>query len=237
MKDFLLYLRFAAQFALQNNTLSHIKQFGRWMKDKRSGESALMRELPWMTYDAIDFLTSICGRDMEVFEWGSGGSTLFFAKRCRRITSIEHDKKWSELLSVKLNDLSVINVDYREIPGEAVPDWGERDYRNSGDFISNDRNSIGLSYEKYVKAIDEYPGNYFDIIVVDGRARNCCIKRAIPHLKKGGFLVVDNTDRKYYTAEFPELQKSGKGKWEKTEFQGPVFFQHAFCKTSFFRKI
>lgn len=234
LKDFVLYIRFAFTFALRNATLSHIKQFRRWMKDKHAGDNTLSRELPWMTYDAIDFLSSITTPDMTVFEWGSGGSTLFFARRCRSVISIEHDRKWSELLADKLRKLSVDNVDYFEIPGEEIPDWTKRDYRNPDDFISNDRNSVGLSYEKYVKSIDEYPDHSFDIVVVDGRVRNSCVKRAIPHVKKGGYLVVDNTDRKYYLAGSPALQNPDL--WEKTEFQGPVFFQHAFGKTSFFRK-
>ena len=235
MRDFLLYIKFAILFALQNRTLAHIKQFRRWIKDQRSGENTLIRELPWMTYDAIDFLTTICKPDMRIFEWGSGGSTFFFSKRCLRVVTVEHDPKWSELLADKLKELSVANVDYIEIPGEEVSDWEKRDYRNPDDFVSRDRNSIGLSYEKYVKAIEEYPDNYFDIVVVDGRARKCCIKHAIPRLKKGGYLVVDNTERKYYLAGFPELQN--REEWGKTEFQGPVFFQHAFSKTSFFRKV
>lgn len=235
MKDFLLYIRFAIIYALENKTLSHIKQFGRWMKDKRSGDNTLMRQMPWMTYNAIDFLSLICKPDMTVFEWGSGGSTLFFAKRCDRVTSIEHDRQWSKLLAGRLEENSVSNVDYREISGEKISDWARKNYLNPDDFVSNDRNSIGFSYEKYVKAIDEYPDDYFDIVVVDGRARNCCVKRALSHVKQRGYLVVDNADRKYYLAGFSELQDPDR--WGKTEFQGPVFFQHAFSKTSFFRKI
>lgn len=234
MRDFLLYIKFAMIFALQNETLAHVKQFRRWIKDKHSGDNSLTRELPWMTYDAIDFLASICKSSKRVFEWGSGGSTLFFSKRCLQVVSIEHDQKWSELLAGKLKDLPVANVDYMEVPGEKILDWTEKDYRDPDDFISGDKKSVGLSYEKYVKIIDTYPDSYFDIVVVDGRARNCCIKRAIPHVKKGGYLVVDNTEREYYLGGFPELQNPDA--WEKTEFQGPVFFQHAFCKTSFFKK-
>lgn len=234
MKDFLLYIRFAVIYALTNHTLLHIKQLLRWIKDMRSGDNPLTRELPWMTYDAIDFLSSICLPGMKVFEWGSGGSTLFFARRCLQVTSIEHDVNWYVILSEKLAADSIRNVDYKQIPAEKVQDWVQRDYRNPDDYISNDKNSIGLTYEKYARAIDTYAENFFDTVVVDGRARNCCIKRAIPHVKKGGWLVVDNTDRKYYLKGFPELQNPLL--WEKKEFQGPVSFQHAFSKTSFFRK-
>ena len=235
MKDTLLYIKFALIFALRNGTLSHIKQFRRWYKDKHLGGSTVERELPWMTYDAINFLSSLCKPDTTVFEWGSGGSTLFFSKRCRQVISVEHDRIWSALLHNKLKELSVKNVDYSEIPGEKITDWAKRNYYNPDHFISGDKNSVGLSYETYVKAIDKYPDNYFDIVVVDGRSRNSCAKRAIPHVKKGGYLVVDNTDRKYYLSDITEFQNPAI--WQKTEIQGPVFFQHAFGKTSFFKKM
>ena len=235
MKDFLLCIRFAINYALENKTLSHIKQFRRWYKDKNSGNTTLGLALPWMTYDAIDFLSKICKPEMNVFEWGSGGSTLFFASRCRHVTSIEHDPTWSGFLREKFEELKLKNIDFREIHGQKIDDFHEKDYRNPDDFVSKDKKSSGLSFEKYVKAIDSSPEDYFDIVVVDGRVRNCCIKRAIPHIKKGSYLVVDNSDRKYYLARFPEL--SNPEKWQKTEFQGPVFFQHAFGKTSFFRKV
>lgn len=235
MRDTLLYLKFAVQYALSNKTLSHIKQFRRWYADKHSGESTLSLQVPWMTYDAIDFLSKICTPEMVVFEWGSGGSTLFFARHCQHVTSVEHNQQWMSFLREKLQELSVNNVDYREIPGEKVADWQERKYQNATDFISTDAQSVGLSYEKYVKAIDTFPDNHFDMVIVDGRTRNCCIKRAIPHIKKGGYLIVDNSDRKYYLAGFPELNDASR--WQKTEFEGPVFFQHAFSKTSFFKKV
>lgn len=188
-----------------------------------------------MTYDAIDFLASICRPDTTLFEWGSGGSTLFFAKRCRHVITVEHDREWSTFVAEKLKKLGVTNVDFKEVAGEEIPDWAQRDYRNPDHFVSGDRNSVGLSYERYVKAIDQYPGDYFDIAVVDGRVRNGCIKRAIPRVKQGGWLVVDNSDRRYYLENFPALRNPVL--WEKVEFQGPVFFQHAFGKTSFFRKL
>ena len=143
-------------------------------------------------------------------------------------------KYWKGFLNKKIEELDLKNVSIQEIAGKPIADFNERDYRNPDDFVSKDKKSAGLSFEDYVKAIDTFPEEYFDLVVVDGRVRNCCVKRAIPHVKKGGYLIVDNTDRSYYLAPFPELLNSSK--WEKTEFQGPVFFQHAFSKTSFFRK-
>lgn len=57
---------------------------------------------------------------------------------------------------------------------------------------------LNYSFKKYVKSIDEYPDGYFDLILVDGRARPSCILHSIPKLKSGGLLVVDNAERSYY---------------------------------------
>ena len=56
MKQLILYIKFAIQFSIENRTLKHIKQFKRWYHDMHSGESTMSLGLPWMTYDAIDFL-------------------------------------------------------------------------------------------------------------------------------------------------------------------------------------
>ncbi len=234
MKEIVLYIRFAVEYAIKNRTLSHVKYFSVWYKDMQSGDTTLGRRLPWMTYDAICFLEKICTKSTRVFEYGSGGSSLFFASRCTHVTSVEHNMEWSGFLKDKINVLQIDNIDLKGICGKEITDFAELNPENCNHFVSKDKNAKGLSFKDYVKSIDNFPTNYFDLVVVDGRARNSCVKRAISHIKKGGFLLVDNSDRKYYLAEFPELNDSTK--WEKTEFQGPVFFQHAFSKTSFFKK-
>ncbi len=235
MKDTLLFLRFAAQFAIENSTIAHIKQFRRWHRDNKSNENTLSLGLPWLTYDAINFLEKICNSDKRVFEWGSGGSTLFFAARCKDVTSIEHDTFWIQSLRDKLEELNLKNVSLKGIEGVPINNFSTLDPENPDDFISKEKKSEGLSFEDYVKSIDQFETEYFDIVVVDGRARNSCIKRALPHVKIGGYLVVDNSDRKYYLAPFPNLCNSTE--WEKIEFMGPVFFQHAFGRTTIFKKL
>ncbi len=235
MKDLLLYVRFAIDYALKNKTLSHIKYLHQWYKDKQSGDTTLSRRLPWMTYDAIDFFSRNCDRWMHVFEWGSGGSTLYFASHCKEVVTIEHDPEWCGVLREKIKESGIKNVTLKEITGKRIDNFNEKDYRNPDDFVSKDAKSAGLSFEEYVKAIDAYPDEYFSMVLVDGRARNSCIKRAIPHIAIGGFLIVDNADREYYLDPIPELRD--RSCWQKYEYQGPVFFQHAFSKTSVFRKL
>lgn len=101
MKQLLLYIKFALQFAIENKTLKHIKQYKRWYSDMHSGKTTMSLGLPWMTYDAIAFLEEITSEENNVFEWGSGGSTIFFAARCKQVISVEHDKEWSKILKKK----------------------------------------------------------------------------------------------------------------------------------------
>jgi hypothetical protein len=48
--------------------------------------------------------------------------------------------------------------------------------------------------QQYVHAIDEYPAEYFDVVVIDGSSRLACFQRAPAHVKRGGLLVIDNSD-------------------------------------------
>lgn len=50
--------------------------------------------LPWVTYSFIDFIKTRLNKDLNIFEYGSGNSTLFYAKHVKRVVSVEHDEAW-----------------------------------------------------------------------------------------------------------------------------------------------
>lgn len=50
--------------------------------------------LPWVTYSFIDFIKPRLHKELSIFEYGSGNSTLFYAQRVKRVVSVEHDKEW-----------------------------------------------------------------------------------------------------------------------------------------------
>lgn len=50
--------------------------------------------IPWVSYPFIHFIEHRLKTDFTLFEFGSGASTLFFAKRVSKILSAEHDKEW-----------------------------------------------------------------------------------------------------------------------------------------------
>lgn len=50
--------------------------------------------LPWVTYSFIDFIKPRLSKNLIIFEYGSGSSTLFYAKHVKRVVSVEHDEAW-----------------------------------------------------------------------------------------------------------------------------------------------
>ena len=58
--------------------------------------------IPWFTYPSIEYLNQLDLREKSILEWGIGNSTLYFAKRCKKIISIEHDNEWYKLITPQL---------------------------------------------------------------------------------------------------------------------------------------
>jgi hypothetical protein len=179
-------------------SFSQLRHYFKWKKSLHPEASSVKDEQPWITYDAIDFLKDIIKPQWKIFEYGGGGSTLFFTKRSCEVVTVEHNQEWFELLTGILAKKGVANWKGNYVLPEsgnlaATPDKANPEHYSSGDLPSQ-----RLNYKKYVSAIDSYPQEYFDVILVDGRSRPSCIKHSIPKLKKGGYLILDNSDRPYY---------------------------------------
>lgn len=71
----------------------------RWLRAtiSKSG-SPLESGLPWISWKAIDHLNSLDFRDKIVYEYGGGGSTIFFASRGARVITCETHGEWTQLI-------------------------------------------------------------------------------------------------------------------------------------------
>ncbi len=68
---------------------------------------------PWLPPKAIKYLKSFLSENMVGFEWGSGRSTVFFARRVNFIVSVEHDKCWYDKVKLCLkNEGLLYKTDY-----------------------------------------------------------------------------------------------------------------------------
>lgn len=62
--------------------------------DNHQAVDANNQPIPWVTYSFIDFIKERLHNNLTVFEYGSGNSTLFYAKKVKRVVSVEHDNAW-----------------------------------------------------------------------------------------------------------------------------------------------
>ena len=59
-------------------------------------------EVPWMNYSIVSILNDRLRPDMKLFEFGSGYSTLFYAKRVNRVASVEYDRGWFDRMQSRV---------------------------------------------------------------------------------------------------------------------------------------
>lgn len=167
-------------------------------------DPALGVNRPWWNRGAISYLESQLRSGQQVFEWGSGGSTAWFAEMGARVTSVEHNPEWVK--KVKGRDL---DADIRAIPGKTAGAVAEP-------FLTTDLCGAQNRYfDDYIAAIDEFPGGSLDIVLVDGMCRAECFRRAIPKVRPGGLLIIDDSDM----PPFRSLGRLVPG-WEKKALAG-----------------
>lgn len=179
-------------------------EFRRWRRSISPNRNALDDEEPWITFGARDFLAQQITSTSRVFEWGSGGSTLFLLNRAAEVHTIEHDRQWFTNVQARVASRGHKHWHGQLVPAE--PAQLDQDRHSNSAFNTSDWRSYrsgdaslrGYTLEKYVKSIDQMPDAYFDIVIVDGRARPSCICHAWCKIKPGGLLVLDNAEVGYY---------------------------------------
>jgi hypothetical protein len=167
----------------------------------------LRRPSPWVTFEAIDYIDERVAAGWKVFEYGSGGSTLYWLSRGAECVSVEHDSSWYEGLRPFIP--ADAKIDYRLVPpGPSAGDDFDSEWGDPNAYRSSVEEFKHHSFREYAEQIDEFPEEYFDLVLVDGRARPSCIKHAVSRVKPDGLLVVDNGDRPHYyrrTADHLEI--------------------------------
>jgi SAM-dependent methyltransferase len=151
-----------------------------WKKSSFEGfsQDEYGNPIPWMTYNAIDFLEKNLKPEHEVFEFGLGASSIFFAKRVKRVTSLETNRKWLDIVKEK-----------------GAPENLEMILMEDG--------LIKEAYENYAKNSKRK----FDFIVVDSLKRFECVKNSINALKSEGRLILDDSERPNYYKIFDFLKE------------------------------
>jgi Methyltransferase domain len=154
-------------------------------------------DLPWWVYSAIDRVDAYLGdRDgkARVFEYGSGASTIWLARRAGEVHSVEHHAGFASLMAGKVVEFP--HVSLLHVPPVTVTSGAPRT-------PSRRHGHKNLDFTDYVNAIDGIDGE-FDLIVIDGRAREACLRHAADRLAQDGVIVFDNTNRRRYQGSLRE---------------------------------
>jgi len=100
---------YAWLLSLRNHKILSV-EFGQLQSmKKRTSIDSKGEPIPWYTYPAIEYIKQLDFSNKSIFEYGSGNSSKFWAKRCKTLVSVEDDREWYS--NVK-DDISAI-AEYR----------------------------------------------------------------------------------------------------------------------------
>lgn len=161
-------------------------------------EEFLKNKRPWWGKGSAEWLNKQLNPNFKVLEFGSGGSTLFFAERCEEVISIENNKEFHKLLSEYIKKDNFTNIKLHLLEKESKLFYNEEQYNN---------------------IINSFPDNYFNIILVDpnGINRNRVVETTINKLKQDGYLILDNYE---WFLENPETKQT---RWHTSSYFGTNF--------------
>ncbi len=175
------------------NLAAYPRHLPRYIRDNTrhwlANATPLDLEIPWFSYAATDMLESFLEPHMKAFEYGSGGSTIFLAKRVKAVLSVEDNSVWFDIVSRRLHETGLSNVELLLRPFDV-------------------KNPVGFESSEYFGAL---PDEMFDVLVIDGseewtQVRPACFRRAEERVNPGGIIVLDDSWR------YHEPQRSNKAR-------------------------
>ena len=86
-------------FKILSVDYAQYKTISNWECVDRKGN-----EIGWYTYPAIEYLNNLDFSQKSIFEYGSGNSSIFWAKKSKNVISIEHDEKWFNKVKSNLRE-------------------------------------------------------------------------------------------------------------------------------------
>lgn len=164
-------------------------------------------ERPWIVPASIGWLRRRIRSDWSILELGSGRSTVWFARRARRVISLEDNEFWAGHTRERLERAGLSNVELR-----------------------------ARAVEDFPREVAALPEEDFDLVVVDFLeaptvTRVDCIKPAMKKVRPGGYLLLDDSDRPGYAHAF-ELMAG----WPFRSFTGVKDEWPEACETGIFRR-
>lgn len=66
--------------------------------------------IPWYTYPAVEYFDQLDAKGLNIFEYSSGNSSLYWAQKGANVYSVEHNAEWFEEMSQKSSSLKALTL-------------------------------------------------------------------------------------------------------------------------------
>ena len=121
-------------------------------------------ETPWLGFRAIRRIDHLLQPHWRLLEFGSGMSTVWFARRVSHIVSVETNFEWQARVNALLDHRGLSQrVEQRLVP-------------------------------KSLEGLSATLPRDFDFVLVDGETRDVAAELAVAAVKPGGYIYLDNSD-------------------------------------------
>ena len=158
---------------------TYVESFRR--RERRKGELTV----PLLAMQAIQLLDGWLRPTDEMLEYGSGGSTRWFASKVKRLVSVEDDPQWYETVSSQTRGMA--NLEYHLLGGAPTSHLAAPD-------LPSWRTTAPADYLRVAEA--QAPSS-FDVVLNDGWGRDAVGVLLVPLVKPGGLLVWDDDPPAY----------------------------------------
>ncbi len=158
-----------------------------------------MKEIKVYKYILDSFKTD---EPLDIFEYGSGFSTIYFAKYLKKnnvnfqMDSIDNNLQWHQIVKDKIEMMSLasnVTLHVRDFsPFWDKPGWDWNKEPEKGKFDPKEKNEC-----EYVE-LPSTLNKKFDLIVIDARFRRRCIENAFKLLKEGGVVFLHDAQKPQY---------------------------------------
>ena len=158
----------------------------------------------------IELFKNSCLESDILLEWGSGASTIYFSSYVKEYYSIEHDANWYDKIEKEIEIRNIKNVHYQLVA--PTKQSLHSDYTQAKTTKVRNYKYPNQNFNNYVEYVHKLPCKKYDIVLIDGRARDFCLKEVIPYLTTNTKVFIhdygyknrshyEKMAKKYYTVE------------------------------------
>lgn len=131
-----------------------------------------MDNMPLMKPVEIEMMEKYLSKELTMLEYGSGSSTSFYAERVKSLTSVEYNPRWFEKVRNDLISQGHNNVEMILIP------------------CPQEKPAKYMTYVDYINWPMTQQERFWDLVLIDGRARQWVAETVLPRITKDSVVFV-----------------------------------------------